>query len=31
MLEKGYGYLRVTQFQERTDDDVERALEGSDA
>src|SRR6185436_10848370 len=26
-LEKGYGYLRVTQFQERTDSDVERALE----
>jgi len=25
-LEKGYGYLRVTQFQERTDDDLERAL-----
>jgi carboxyl-terminal processing protease len=27
MLEKGYGYVRVTQFQERTDDDLERALE----
>src|SRR6185369_9180366 len=26
-LEKGYGYLRVTQFQERTDSDVERVLE----
>ncbi|MBI3767934.1 MAG: S41 family peptidase [Deltaproteobacteria bacterium] len=26
-LEKGYGYLRVTQFQERTDTDVERVLE----
>jgi carboxyl-terminal processing protease len=26
MLEKGYGYLRVTQFQERTDDDLERAI-----
>ena len=26
MLEKGYGYLRITQFQERTDDDVEQAL-----
>ena len=25
-LEKGYGYIRVTQFQERTDDDIERAL-----
>src|SRR5882724_3228382 len=27
MLEKGYGYLRITQFQERTDSDVERVLE----
>src|SRR5437870_4481038 len=27
LLEKGYGYLRVTQFQERTDTDVERVLE----
>jgi carboxyl-terminal processing protease len=27
-LEKGYGYLRVAQFQERTDSDVERVLEG---
>ena len=27
MLEKGYGYIRVTQFQERTADDLERALE----
>src|SRR5216110_2012030 len=27
MLDKGYGYLRVTQFQERTDSDVERVLE----
>lgn len=26
-LEKGYGYIRVTQFQERTDDDLEKALE----
>ena len=26
MLEKGYAYIRVTQFQERTDDDLERAL-----
>jgi carboxyl-terminal processing protease len=25
-LEKGFGYVRVTQFQERTDDDLERAL-----
>jgi carboxyl-terminal processing protease len=25
-LEKGYGYLRVTQFQERTDDDLERTI-----
>jgi carboxyl-terminal processing protease len=26
MLERGYGYLRITQFQERTDDDVQTAL-----
>ncbi len=26
-LEKGYGYVRVTQFQERTDEDVEKAME----
>jgi len=26
LLEKGYGYLRVTQFQERTDDDLQRHL-----
>jgi carboxyl-terminal processing protease len=26
MLEKGYGYLRVTQFQERTDEDLEKAI-----
>ncbi len=26
---KGYGYLRITQFQERTDDDVEKALASS--
>ena len=26
MLEKGYGYIRITQFQERTDDDLARAL-----
>jgi len=26
MLEKGYGYLRITQFQERTDDDLRRGL-----
>ena len=26
-LEKGYGYIRITQFQERTDSDVERVLE----
>src|SRR5437899_10342551 len=30
MLEKGYGYVRVTQFQERTDDDLERALKNLD-
>jgi carboxyl-terminal processing protease len=30
-LEKGYGYLRVTQFQERTDDDLERAIKQLDA
>ncbi len=29
-LEKGYGYLRVTQFQERTDDDLERAIKQLD-
>jgi len=28
MLEKSYGYIRITQFQERTDSDVERTLEG---
>jgi carboxyl-terminal processing protease len=26
-LEKGYGYVRVTQFQERTDEDLEKAVE----
>jgi carboxyl-terminal processing protease len=26
MLEKNYGYIRITQFQERTDDDLEHAL-----
>jgi len=26
LLEKGYGYLRLTQFQERTDDDLQKAL-----
>jgi len=26
MLEKGYAYLRLTQFQERTDDDLEHAV-----
>jgi carboxyl-terminal processing protease len=26
MLDKGYGYLRITQFQERTDDDLHNAL-----
>src|SRR5437660_1765549 len=30
MLESGYGYVRVTQFQERTDDDLERALKNLD-
>ncbi|MBI4516839.1 MAG: S41 family peptidase [Deltaproteobacteria bacterium] len=25
-LEKGYGYIRVTQFQERTEDDLEKGL-----
>src|SRR5256886_1135260 len=29
-LEPGYGYVRVTQFQERTDDDLERALKPLD-
>jgi carboxyl-terminal processing protease len=26
LLEPGYGYLRITQFQERTDEDLNRAL-----
>jgi carboxyl-terminal processing protease len=26
LLEKGYGYLRITQFQEHTDEDLRRAL-----
>src|SRR5512139_413279 len=26
MLDTGYGYVRITQFQERTDDDLQRAL-----
>jgi carboxyl-terminal processing protease len=26
ILEKGYGYIRVTQFQERTDEDLENAI-----
>ncbi len=26
LLEKGYGYVRITQFQERTDDDLQHAL-----
>jgi carboxyl-terminal processing protease len=26
LLDKGYGYLRITQFQERTDDDLQAAL-----
>ena len=30
MLEKGYAYIRLTQFQERTDDDCERALKALD-
>ena len=30
LLDKGYGYVRVTQFQERTDDDLERALKSLD-
>jgi carboxyl-terminal processing protease len=30
MLDKGYAYIRVTQFQERTDDDLERALKSLD-
>jgi carboxyl-terminal processing protease len=29
-LEKGYGYLRVTQFQERTDDDLDHAIKELD-
>lgn len=27
LLEEGYGYIRIAQFQERTDRDVQRALE----
>jgi carboxyl-terminal processing protease len=27
LLEKGYGYLRIAQFQERTDEDLEQAIE----
>ena len=30
MLDKGYGYVRITQFQERTDDDLQRALSNLD-
>jgi carboxyl-terminal processing protease len=30
MLEKGYGYLRLTQFQEHSDEDTERALRQMD-
>jgi carboxyl-terminal processing protease len=30
MLEKGYGYIRITQFQEHTDDDLEHALKALD-
>jgi len=26
-LDKGYGYVRVTQFQERTDEDLEKAID----
>jgi len=26
MLDKGYAYVRITQFQERTDDDLQKAL-----
>jgi carboxyl-terminal processing protease len=26
-LEKGYGYVRLTQFQERTDEDLEKAID----
>jgi carboxyl-terminal processing protease len=26
MLDKGYGYVRITQFQERTDEDLQHAL-----
>jgi carboxyl-terminal processing protease len=29
-LEKGYGYLRVTQFQERSDDDLDHAIKSLD-
>lgn len=30
MLDKGYGYIRITQFQERTDDDLQHALSNLD-
>ena len=30
VLDKGYGYVRVTQFQERTDEDLEAALKKLD-
>jgi len=30
MLETGYGYVRITQFQERTERDVKRALDSLD-
>ena len=30
LLEKSYGYLRITQFQERTDDDLQKALANLD-
>jgi len=30
MIDKGYGHVRVTQFQGRTDDDLERALKNLD-
>jgi carboxyl-terminal processing protease len=30
MLEKGYAYVRITQFQERTDDDLEHAFSDLD-
>ena len=31
VLDDGYGYVRISQFQEKTDDDLEKALQGLQA